>query len=472
MKKKKVIIIGGGASGLMAAVSAAENGAEVTVLEHTAAIGKKLLSTGNGRCNFTNSELKDPKKALRHYHSLSDRTLAKKVLDNFGYDDTLKFFRRIGVEPKFRSYAYDDSRYVYPMSDQASSVLRALKLQADMNNVRFITSCNIYNVTHINTSPSTSLFVVNAENAAYRSDALIICTGGNAAPKTGSDGSGFNFPCAFGHTMWGFLPSLCGLKCHGSFFKAIKGVRHDCRIKLCISSSGNEEFEEKNRLQRHMEGPADNFGFIGDNKLTESYESFGELQFTEYGISGIPVFQVSRYASIALKIGKTARVIIDMMPDTSEEELKLKLDERRELLADRTMEYFFNGMLNDKLSALVTDMAHLKPHIGVYCLTDEDIDRICRLIKSFSVNVEDTTGFDNAQCTVGGIDAGEIDPDTMESEIIPDLYFAGELIDVDGDCGGYNLQWAWSTGAIAGKSAACRQKRKIYPEIFENNVME
>ena len=472
MRKKKVIIIGGGASGLTAAVFAAEGGADVTVLEHTASIGKKLLSTGNGRCNYTNSELKDKSAIRKHYHSLSNIGFAEKVIENFGYEDTLSFFKRIGVEPKFRKYSYDDSSYVYPASDQASSVLRALKQQADAHNVRFITSCNIYNVAHINTSPCTSLFVVDAENASYRSDALIVCSGGGAAPKTGSDGSGFNFPCAFGHTMWGFLPSLCPLKCPEHFFKDIKGVRHECNVKLFISSTGDSEHTEETRLAKHNESTADNFGFITDDKLEDTYESFGEVQFTDYGISGIPVFQISRYASIALKIGKAVRAELDLMPGMSKAELSDLLYERSLLLSDRTLEYFFNGLLNDKLSKLILSLASLKPFMGVYTLERKDTDKLSRLLKHFSVTVEDTAGFDSAQCTVGGIDAGEIDPDTMESEVISDLYFAGELIDIDGDCGGYNLQWAWSTGAIAGKNAADYHKKKAYPEIFENNVMK
>ncbi len=472
MKKKKVIIIGGGASGLAASIAAARKGAEVTVLEHSENIGKKLLATGNGRCNYTNSYTARASEFKSRYHSLSDAGFAEKVLNNFGYEDTIRFFREIGVEPKLRRYAYDDSFYVYPMSDQASSVLRALKQEADANNVRFITSCKVRSVAHINTSPCTSLFVVDAENASYKSDALIVCTGGRASPATGSDGSGFDFPCAFGHTMWGFLPALCPLKCAAGFFKDIKGVRHECRVELLINSTGHEEHSEEYRLARHIEGPADNFGFLSEDKIGSSYFASGEVQFTGEGISGIPVFQLSRYASIALKMGKQVRARLDLMPEYSMEEVMELLDSRADHLSDRTMEYFFNGLLNDKLARLILRLASIKPHIGIYSLEERDIEKLSRILKGLTVAVEDTAGFDNAQCTVGGIDAREIDPDTMESEIISDLYFAGELIDIDGDCGGYNLQWAWSTGVIAGRSAAERHAKKNYPEIFENNALK
>ena len=186
----------------------------------------------------------------------------------------------------------------------------------------------------------------------------------------------------------------------------------------------------------------------------------------------VPVFFISYSISLLSFEGAGVVSAVMMFICYAVAELSDLLYERSLLLSDRTLEYFFNGLLNDKLSKLILSLASLKPFMGVYTLERKDTDKLSRLLKHFSVTVEDTAGFESAQCTVGGIDAGEIDPDTMESEVISDLYFAGELIDIDGDCGGYNLQWAWSTGAIAGKNAADYHKKKAYPEIFENNVMK
>lgn len=462
--KKRIVILGAGAAGLMAAIKAGETGAEVVVLEHTDAIGKKLLMTGNGRCNYTNTDL-----SLSHFHSISDpdKTFIGKALSSFGYGETIEFFRSLGIEPRIRRYGYDDGGYVYPASGEARSVLKALKSEADFLNVKFYTGCRVRSVAYMKDQDGRPVFHLDTNLGMIRSDSLIIAAGGKAMPKTGSDGSGYELPATFGHRFWEFMPSLCALRCVGSFFRDIKGVRCDCRLKLLISPP--DEGAAAVREQEHRESPMDIYGFLQDDMLKETYEAYGEVQFTDYGVSGIPAFQLSRYVSLAVKLRRERYILLDVMPDMEPEELLELLYRRRDKFSDRNADILLNGLLPEKLAFMFLSKAGIKTSQGVYFLTDQTLEKLAKLLKGLRISVLDTNGFDSCQCCAGGLDTTELDPSTMESELMQELFFAGELIDVDGDCGGYNLQWAWTSGAIAGTSAGKVRRYRNYPEIFPTN---
>lgn len=462
--KKRVLVIGAGAAGLVAAICAAQAGAEVIVLEQTAEIGKKLLSTGNGRCNFTNTD-----QALSHYHSVTDRNgdFVRTVLSAFSEEDTLQFFREIGIWPEVRTYGYDEGGYVYPASGEARSVRDALLSAAKANNVRFLTECFTLSVAHLKDKDGRVFFQLDTTKGMLAGEALIVATGSCAAPKTGSDGTGLQIPAAFGHYISEFQPSLCALRCVGSFFRDLKGVRTRCRLRLEIAKADPET--EALRKKEYEEIQADHYVFLPADLLSDSYECSGELQFTDYGVSGIPAFQLSRYASLAVKLRRERYVVIDTMPELSREALLAELLRRRDRFADRTADGLLLGLLPEKLCAVYLKRSGIRPESGIYLLTDEQLQKLAELIKGMRVGVLDTNGFDNCQCCAGGVNTEEINPETMESRLIDGLFFAGEIIDVDGDCGGYNLQWAWSSGALAGVAAAMRRHYRRYPEQFPSN---
>ena len=410
--KREGIIVGGGAAGLLAAITAAEGGAAVTILEHMPRVGKKILSTGNGKCNMTNLHM-----TAECYRSGVD-DVPMQVIEKFSVADTIAFFRRLGV------LTTDRNGYVYPASGQAQTVLDALRDKADGLGVR---TCCDSKVLSIN-KKKDGRFAVKTEAQSYSADFVILCAGSMAAKATGSDGSGYELAKGLGHKIKKPLPALVQLKCKGDFFKAIAGVRTDVKVSLYIV--------DKN----------------GDRGVLLA-EDQGELQLTDYGISGIPVFQVSRYAAEALDHKKRVEAVIDFMPDMTEDELFATLKEQRTYLNDRVAGDFINGLFNKKLAALFLKTARFKQDQPVSEINNKKLAELCHVIKEASFEVTGTNPYDKAQICMGGVELREINTETMESRLVPGLYFAGEILDVDGICGGYNLQWAWSSGHLAAVSA-------------------
>lgn len=404
--KKRVLIIGGGASGLMAAIMAAREGAAVTILEHMDRVGKKILSTGNGRCNMTNLSLKP-----EHYRS-SQKLFPMKVLDHFSVWDTLNFFDGIGIVTKNRN------GYIYPNSDQAASVLDALRFEVDHLHIKTVLSCQIRSAKKM----KNGRFLVESDQGNFEGDCLILATGSKAAPVSGSDGSGYELARRFGHTIIKPLPALVQLKCKGSFFKQLAGVRCEAVVRL-----------------------------LSDGKTLAADE--GEVQLTDYGISGIPTFQVSRYAARALEEGRKVSAVLDFFPSRGLEDTKAMLKQRKKLLGYRPSGEFLNGILNKKLAAVLLKQANISPELSCASLKESQLDALTVQMKKFEVPVIATNGFEQAQICCGGVDTRELRPDSMESKLVKHLFLVGELTDVDGICGGYNLQWAWSTGAVAGRTA-------------------
>ena len=403
---RRIVVIGGGAAGMMAAIWAATDGAQVTIVEHKERIGKKLLSTGNGRCNFTNSY-----QAPSCYRS-DNADFAWETVQRFDYRKVCAFFEQIGVYPKERN------GYYYPYSDQASSVLDALRMELNRLRIRVLTGQDCRKII-----PKKQGFRVELSQETLSCDAVILAAGSKAAPVTGSDGSGYGLAKELGHRILPVLPALVQLKCEESFFKSIGGVRVQGKVSV-----------------------------YGDGRLLSS--DVGEIQLTAYGISGIPVFQVSRYASKALYDKKEVTAEIDFMPDMTEEAFLSFLHDRKRMRPQKPAEEFLTGLFPKKLNDLWIRLCKVSRAKTAGELTAEEVERLCSCIKRFSVSVAAANSFEQAQVCRGGVDTREVNPRTLESNYIPGLYFAGEILDVDGLCGGYNLQWAWSSGYVAGREAA------------------
>lgn len=400
-----VIIIGAGASGLMAAAAAASKGARVALLEHKDDIGKKILATGNGRCNFTNTDM-----SVNKFHG--SKALIKNGLSQFNYSDTIRFFKELGIP------AYDNAGYIYPNSRQAASVVAAFRMELMRLHVDVKTGINI---TDIKPADDRTGYCIQTDKGSFKSKRLIIACGLTASPKLGSDGSLFRQIEALGHHIQKPLPALCGFSCDGLNFKKITGVRCDATVASVI-----------------------------DGQMTE--QNTGELQLADYGISGIPVFQISSLMSRALDKGQKVEVIIDFLPAFSDDELNGYIKDRSITTTDnRSLNEMLNGLLNNKLLLELIHKSGVSPDKKGRLLTDDDCKSLTRSIKHTAVSVKKPRGLEFAQVCTGGIYTKEIDVRTLESKIHPGLYFCGELLDVDGICGGYNLQWAWTSGYIAGE---------------------
>ena len=406
MKSRRVIIVGGGASGLVAAISAARNGTNVTIIEQKDRIGKKILSTGNGRCNLTNEYMD-----VQCFRG-DDTTIVANVLEKFGYQETISFFEELGVILKNRQ------GYIYPISDQATTILDVLRMEIANLHVEVIVE------ERVDTIDKTKKgFSVRTNNKVYRSDVVILATGGKAASVLGSDGSGYHLAKAFGHSISSVVPALVQLRAKGSFFKQLAGIRTNANVSLFVN--GNLEASDE-----------------------------GELQLTNYGISGIPVFQISRFAGKALQRKKEVTVEVDFLPAFTDEKLTEFFIQRNNLHGMKTAEDFLIGMLNKKLIPVILKESGI-PCSKIYKeLTEKQKSSLVQTIKHFHIEIEATNDFEQAQVCAGGVRTTEVNHETLESLYVEGLYLTGELLDVDGICGGYNLQWAWATGYLAGLHAA------------------
>lgn len=494
-RKRTVAVIGGGAAGMMAAIEAARAGAIVTLIEKNPQLGKKLATTGNGRCNYTNLDMGDRIGGkFRGFHP----EFATSSLDALPPEAVLDWFREIGVEPRFRG------SYVYPNSDQASAVVDALREELHRLSVKVHYNAEVKSVQRIDTDTEVSAakasmpgkaasaseirekrnagyFMIQCTDAVVKADRVILAAGSKAAPKTGSNGDGYFIARKLGHTIVPYVPALCGIRCAGDAFRALAGIRTEAALELSI-----------------------------DGRCVD--REAGELQLVDYGISGIPVFQLSRYAAYALQEGKKAVVYINFLPGFTEagavrdsdrnvaagaavrnskrassssgistievsaaknaqnawtevscrvakaedpKDLAVQLfRQRQERLAGRKMESFFTGLLHQKLGQLLLRMANVRPELPVAELSEKQLRSLASLSVRFKAECVEMNGFQQAQVVAGGIDTTEVDSDTMASRLVPGLYFAGEVLDIDGICGGYNLQWAWASGFVAGRHAA------------------
>lgn len=400
-------VIGGGPAGMMAAITAARQGAKVTLFERNDRVGKKILATGNGKCNLGNEMLSE------HEYYGSSPEWIHSCLEQFDTEDTVRFFQGLGLLVKSKN-----GGYLYPASEQASAVLDVLRTELSVLGVEVLCECKVNKIECGNES-KISIFVGDKK---YLFDRVIVACGSKAAPKTGSDGSGYKLAKQLGHSTVPVVPALVQLKCSEDYLKAVAGVRADALIS--VRCEGKEVTVER-----------------------------GELQLTEYGISGIPVFQLSRRVNYLRRERHEVEVHINFLPDYSAEDYE-KLCTARQLIAgDRTVEEFFTGMLHKKLMLLFIKMAGLKPNIPMEQADKRKIQCVFDLCRDWCLHVTESNSFDNAQVCAGGVSTDEITAE-LESKKVPGVFFAGELLDVDGRCGGYNLQWAWCSGYLAGRAAA------------------
>lgn len=417
----KIAIIGAGASGMIAASIAAREGATVTVFEKNDRVGKKILMTGNGKCNLSNLFFSND-----CYKSSSEckNELLDSVFQEFSVADTMSYFQSIGLLMK------EKEQYLYPFSEQASTVLDVLRFELEHNGIEILTESNVITITAPSQNTNENQFKVMTNEKTYLFDKVILACGSKACPKSGSDGSGYEFAKKMNLSLVPPVPALVQLKCKEDFFKAIHGVR----------SEGIVTFYCHNR-----------------EPLIEA----GEIQFTDYGISGIPVFQASGIVARTLLKQKHVKATIDFIPSFQKEELQRFLNHRLSYFTNNTMEQYVTGLCNKKIMMLLLKLCQLKPN-DIICELNQStrnqflIQQMAMYLKEFPVTIYDTNSFQNAQVCAGGIELSQVTAH-LEVKKIPNLYVVGELLDVDGRCGGYNLQWAWSSGFVAGKHAAIKK---------------
>lgn len=407
--KHKLIIIGGGASGITAAITAKDMGMDVAILEGTDRIGKKILTTGNGRCNITNENID-----IENYHC-TIKNFPKYIIHSFDINNTTNFFNSLGLH----LVTLGEGK-MYPLSLQASSVLDIFRLAIDDKNISVYLNSKVSEITK--TKQGFKLFTTN--NETFECEKLIICAGGKSYPKTGSDGSAYKLVKKLGHHIITPMPSLVQLKLNHNKLKALTGIKFNGFAEI----------------------------FVNDKSIRKE---FGEILFTDYGISGIPIMQLSRIASTNLMQNDKISLKIDLMPNFEYKKLEMFLENHWGTFAYRSILDSFIGILNKKLIPVILKEAGITDiHKPCWNLAWNEKKAILDLLKGWTFEVIGTNSFGSSQVTAGGIDVSEVDSKTLESKIIRDLYFAGEILDVDGDCGGFNLQWAWSSGFIAGKNAS------------------
>lgn len=431
---RRVLVAGCGAAGMMAAIAAARGGAAVTVLEGMEKPGKKLLLTGNGRCNLTNLDPKLPEK----YRTSAKNGSLDDILQQFSVADTLEFFHSLGL------LTTEKNGYVYPYTGQAGSVLELLLAEMRRLKVKVKLSEKIRKIEK-QEEGAEDRWVVQTETWSYRCDCLILCCGSRAMETTGSDGSGYVLAKQAGHTVAPVLPALTALTTEKrKFLAACGGVRCPAKVMLFAGPDGEQKF--------YLQEEALN----GRSERKPLAEDTGELQFTENGISGIVVFQVSRYAALALHSGKKVFAVLDFLPEIAPGELERLIDQtvKRYEQTDVSVSSAFAGLLPKKLLTALLDHLKLRPGSAAAGLTPKQKLQFAQMIKGFPLPVTGSRPFSQSQVCAGGIPLSEIDPVTLESRKVSGLYFAGEILDVDGPCGGYNLQWAWSSGFTAGHHAA------------------
>lgn len=409
----KVIVIGGGASGLVAAIHAAKQKNQVTIIDKNNTYGKKILMTGNGKCNYWNEDI-----SINHYNS-SNKEILSKMITKENQQAIMTFFGNLGIIPKIKDGCY------YPASNQATSIQTALILEAKLQHVKMITNEEVISI-----SKTEHTFMIKTTNTEIIADKVILATGSKAAPKTGSDGLGYKLASLFEHNIIEPLPSLVQLKGKANYFKDWQGIRTDVEVAL-----------------------------YENNKLIKT--TTGEIQLTNYGVSGICIFQLSGLVSRGLFENKQEQLHINFLfplhINTSENFINW-MNERNQNIPNRTISELLDGFLNYKLANLLLKRSNIRKEEKWNQIPFQNKKLLSQNLTEFKIDITETNSFDQAQVTTGGIPLSEINPYTMESLKQQGLYIVGELLDVDGECGGYNLGVAWITGYLAGSSIKGEKK--------------
>ena len=395
-----VLVIGGGASGMIAALTAAEDSSnQVTLLERQSRVGRKLLATGNGRCNLSNINAD-----TSHYHGRNPGFIHS-ALNHFSVSDTLQYFERLGLIT-----VQEEDGKVYPFSDQSNSVVDVLRLALEFRGIQVHCGCEV-----ISLSKKARGYSAKTNEETFYGDKVILACGGAAGSKLGGTDLGYKLLQSLGHSLIPVSPALVQIRTDTEFTKSLKGVRAEASVTL--KSNG--------------------FAIARTN---------GEVQFTDFGISGPAIFELSRYInSIEDQV-----LLLDLMPQRTAEELSAYLFRKIEQMPNLRLEDLLTGLLHNRLGRVV--LTHCGLQLSALCssLDHSMVEKIANRIKYFPMTVTGLMGLEHAQVTVGGISTAEFRSDTLESRICPGIFAAGEILDIDGDCGGYNLQWAWSSGRLAG----------------------
>jgi predicted Rossmann fold flavoprotein len=401
--KKKIGIIGGGASGLICALVASAGECEVTVIEKNSRVGRKILATGNGRCNITNKSI-----TWQHYHG-HHPSFVSTALKQFGYRELERFFAELGLD----FVSVEDGR-VFPMSLQASSVVDFLEDACLRSGVGLKTKTA---VSHL--EKRGERFVLFHEAGKMEFDIVVVATGSAAMPTLGSSDSGLQFARKFGHHIYPSFPVLVQLQSNDPFCQKCSGVKTDAMLTAIV------EGETKKSLR-------------------------GDLLFTNYGLSGLAVLDISRVVSAAREAEKESLIEIDLLPDISLNALKKILQNKSKRFSEKPPMLWLNGILHKKIVQALLESLKLQ-HKAI--LGTKDLHKVAFAIKHLQIRIDQTRGAKGAEVMAGGVDCSEVDAKTMESKLVKNLFFTGELLDIDGERGGYNLHWAWASGYLAGKSS-------------------
>ena len=417
-----IAIIGAGAAGLAAAISSSRvlkknNGKHsVVIVEKSKMLGKKILVTGNGKCNISNTCI------TPDFYYGNNPEIINEIIKKVTVKDINKFFNSLGLEIK-----YDRENRAYPMSGQACSVRDAMLYEIEYLNVSKYCEFDIKYIKKIN----NDLFEIGSDSEIIRCKKIIVCTGGKSAPYAGYNGDGYKYLSDFGHSITKTFPALVPIKSNDLSLKRLKGVRWTCRVNL-----------------------------LADNTVIKS--ELGEVQFNENNLSGICIFQISRLASVYIATSKlgnkkynSVKISLDLFPDYNFKELENMLLERAKKLSHISAENFMMGIINNKLGAELLKKSNiLKTKKTAGKIKSSEIRSLAEICKRFEFKVDGVMDWRNSQVTAGGAVLKEFDKDSLESKKVKGLYCAGEILDVDGVCGGYNLHWAWVSGCIAGVGAA------------------
>lgn len=403
MKTENIYIIGGGASGLMAAVVARQQGANVTIIERNNRIGKKILATGNGRCNYTN--------VLANGQDYNNPAFVQYALQHMSPAKTIDFFQTLGIVPKV-----EKEGKAYPLSEQASSIVDVFLYALEEYGIHVISDALVYRV--IRKPQHFSIYL--EDGRTFDADKVIIATGGMALPKSGSDGSGYALAKSLGHYITEIFPSIVKLKLDSPYLRHLEGIKLPTQVEL-----------------------------ICDNEIIQS--EYNDIIFGNYGISGPAILDISRKANELLLAGRQPFVKLTLITSLT----KKDVEERFSKAASRPIDFALVGLIHKRyISALIKEAGIQKQNTPVRDLREKELRNIVDLLFDWRFPIRGSKSFQDAQATAGGVSLDEIDEQTMESRLVPGLYFTGEVMDIDGRCGGFNLQWAWSSGYLAGYHAA------------------
>ncbi|MBN2540226.1 MAG: NAD(P)/FAD-dependent oxidoreductase [Bacilli bacterium] len=403
MKKEMITIIGGGASGLVAAIFAKRNGADVTILERNNRIARKILATGNGRCNYTN--------VTANGLDYNNPDFVGYGLSHFSPQKAIAFFEELGIEPKIEGQGK-----AYPLSEQASSIVDVFLYELERLEIPVVSDAFVTRILR----KQNGFVLILEDGRQFDTDKVILSTGGNSMPKSGSDGSGYDLAKNLGHHVTEVFPSIVKLKLDSPYLRHLEGIKMPTHLEL----------------------------LVGEEVIQTEYN---DIIFGNYGISGPATLDISRKALELYRAGENPYLKLTLVTALD----RRQVEERFLKLQDKPTDQSLVGLIHKRyISAIIKEAGIEKQNTLFKDLSKSEQVKLTDLLFNWRFKITGSKSFHDAQATAGGVDLKEIDSQTMESKRIPGLYITGEVMDIDGRCGGYNLQWAWTSGALAGTHAA------------------